>query len=316
MTRNSCIWLGAIALLLQGCSWSIKPEENVIFVTKTSLGLDVDGTPPDVSFAYNRIEGFIGSRYENGAVPPIASHLRSDGGIFSRNVTQFYATGAAAMYVTGRTSSGAVSELQGQRKAMFFGTTTTVGVKINFGETGVGGFVFGLRRKEMSFIPVGSANGADHYASVIGVFSTDAAASKPGDSKLGISSYFATGAAADSIAQWPETQRSFRQTGQDAFDQYREGVAKQDSEVVRIYRCLALLDDSKFPDVLNNANQLKLFQDAKAYDAIKAEKDIKKARAAYIDEIGISVGSSTDRSTRLLGHRVHVCDLAKQSSPN
>jgi len=311
MKTRRWLWLVAAVMALQGCA-SVKPEDNVIFITKTSLGLDVDGTPPDVSLAYSRIEGFMGPRYDNGAVPPVASRLATDGGIFSRKVSQFYATGDAANLVTGKPATGTGQALQGARKAMFFGTSTTLGVKIGFGTSGLDGFVFGYRRKEVSVIPIGSVDNVDHYASVIGVLSTDVSASTSAESKLGISQYFATGAAADSIAAWPEIRTSFRQAGEDAFGQYRKGVAEQNSEVVRIYRCLARLDDSKFPQVLENANQLSLFQDDKAYSLIKAEQDTAKARAAYIDEIGISVGASADRGTRLLGHRVFVCGLAKQ----
>jgi hypothetical protein len=287
----------------------------VIFTTKTSIGIDVDGTPPEASIAYSRVEGFIGPRYDNGAVPPVTSRLSTDGGLFSRSINQFYATGRAATLVSGGTeSSPAVTALQGEKKAMFFGTSTTLGVKISFSATGAEGFTLGYRRKELSFIPVGKKGEVDTYASVIGVYATDVAASTVQDSKFGIAQYFATGAAADNIASWDETKASFRQSGAEAFGQYYKSVAAQNSEAVRAYRCFANVDDAKFGDVLSNANQLKLFQDSKVYDEIKAEKDLKKAKAAYIDELGISIGDASDRGARMLGHRAYVCDLAKKSS--
>src|SRR5712692_5987404 len=102
----------AVASLLHGCAY--KPEENVAFITKTSIGLDVDGTPPEVSFAYNRVEGYLGPRYENGAVPPVASALSTDGSILNRGIKQFYATGDAARLVADRaaTPSESTKELQ------------------------------------------------------------------------------------------------------------------------------------------------------------------------------------------------------------
>jgi len=311
MRIEKYVWFGVTALLLQGCA-ALDPRENVIFFTKTSLGVDVDGTPPEASFAYSRIEGFLGPRYDNGAVPPVASYLQTDGGLFDRNVTQMYATGRAATLVAGDDSGKSVSTLKGAKKAMFFGTSTTFGVRISFAATGAEGLVLGYRRKELSYIPIGTHEGTDQYASVIGVFSSDAAASTLQESKIGVSQYFATGAAAEKVAAWPETRTAFRQSGNEALGKYRESVARQDSEVVRILRCFAYVEDGKFPAVLDNANDLKLFQDDKAFGLLKAEKDTRKARAEYVDEIGISIGAAADRSTRLLRHRVHVCGLVKQ----
>lgn len=312
MKTGKWLWLIAAAIALQGCA-SVKPKDNVIFLTKTSIGLDVDGTPPEVSFAYSRVEGFMGPRYDNGAVPPVASRLSTDGGIFNRNVSQFYATGAAASLVTGNTVTNGSPDLSGDREAMFFGTSTTLGVKMAFGATGLDGFVLGYRRKEVSVIPIGTRDGSDHYASVIGVLSTDTGATTPAESKLGISQYFATGSAADSIAKWEEIKASFRQSGENAFGRYRQSVAEQNKEVVRIYRCLARLDDSQFAKAVENANRLALFQNKEAYKLIKDETDPKAARARYIDDIGISIGASADRGMNLLKHRLFVCELLKQA---
>ena len=298
------------AALISGCA-NLDPKENVIFFTKTSLGIDVDGTPPEVSLAYNRQEGFMGPRYDNGAVPPVASHLSTDGGLFSRNVKQFYATGNAALALTRQPAEKpgtATTELSGGKKAMFFGTSTTTGIRISFAANGAEGFVFGYRRKELSYIPVGTVNNKDTYASVIGVYTNETQASSTANLGLGIAQYFATGAAADNIASWESTRSAFQKKGEDAFGKYDQSVANQDHETVMVLRCFAFIDDTKLPGVLKNASDLGLFQDDKAFDLISKEPDIRKRKAAYVDEIGISAGRSEYRSGLLTGHRVFVCD--------
>lgn len=298
------------ALLIQGCA-GLDPKENAIFVTKTSLGIDFDSVPSEASFAYSRVEGYLGPRYDNGAIPPVAGYVRTDGGVLDRNLKQFYATGRAAELVSGGSGSPATKPLAGGKKAMFFGTSTTLGVRIAFGDAGPANFVLGYRRKELSYIPVGTVAHVDYYGSVIGMFRSDVEAANLDGSKFGVAQYFGTGAAAENIASWAETKASFRDVGEDAFGEYRKSVSAQNSETVRIYRCFSNVDDTKFQDILTNANQLKLFQSDKAFDRIREEKDLKKAKSAYVDEIGITIGSSADRGTRLLGHRTYVCSLAK-----
>ena len=46
-------------LLLTGCASRL---DTVVFVTKTSLGVDVEQTPPTASIAYDRVEGYFGPR--------------------------------------------------------------------------------------------------------------------------------------------------------------------------------------------------------------------------------------------------------------
>ena len=312
MTRLAGGLAAAVALLLQGCA-GLDPKENVIFVTKTAIALEVDGTPPELSFGYNRVEGFMGPRYANGAVPPVASALQTDGGTFSRSIRQFYATGTAAEIVSSAKSGpSSPRRLSGEKKAMFFGTTTTFGAKVSFGSASVNGLVLGYRRKEISYIPVGTHGEADTYAPVIGMYSSGLEATTPDATRLGVQQYFATGAAAENIALWEETRAGFRSKGRDAFGEYFDSVAKQNSEAVLLYRCFANIPDARFGDVLGHADTLGLFHGKDALASIKAEKDARKARAAYIDELGIPVGKS-DRAGRLLAHRVYVCDLAKGS---
>lgn len=153
-------WLATAAVTaLAGCT---NPD-SVLFVTKTSISvLDADTKPPQISIAYDRTEGFIGPRFENGAVPPVYGSIESDAAILNPKVRQLYATGDAAELVTGGTPADCYKDLAGEARLMFFGTTTNTGLKITFGTTGAPGavalpdsFSFGFRRKEFSLIPVG-----------------------------------------------------------------------------------------------------------------------------------------------------------------
>ena len=170
----------AIVLLAFGLSGCVSPNTTALFVTKTSLGLDVDMTPATASIAYDRKEGYLGPRYENGAVPPVIASVSTNGNLLGRDVKQYYATGNAANLLAGHpvTAGNRVSgeRMIGPSAPMFFGTETTVGIKIGFTTQVPDSFTFGYKRKEYSLIPLGSngpANAAttEHfYPSVIGVF--------------------------------------------------------------------------------------------------------------------------------------------------
>lgn len=159
-------WCAPLSLMVAGCLGLVtgctKPD-TVLFVTKTSISvLDADTTPPEVSIAYNRTEGYIGPRYESGAVPPVYGSIESDAAIINPKVRQLYATGDAAQIITNGEVSECYNELEGDPKLIFFGTTTNTGLKITFGATGAANgialpnsFNFGFRRKEFSLIPLG-----------------------------------------------------------------------------------------------------------------------------------------------------------------
>ena len=94
---NWAVWrigaIGLFSLVAMGCA------DSVLFVTKTSIGLDFDTKPPAASIAYDRTEGYLAPRYDNGAIPPVYGRIRSDAKIFNANVRQIYATGSAAQRV-------------------------------------------------------------------------------------------------------------------------------------------------------------------------------------------------------------------------
>jgi hypothetical protein len=194
------------AVLLAGCA-----TDRVIFVTKTSIGLDIDRTPGTLAIAYDRIDGFFGPRYDNGAVPPVVASINTDLAVFAPQIRQVYATGNAATLVT--TPSPLLPQpllLRGNRKSMFFGTSTTVGLKIGFDVTGLPeSLTLGYKRKEMSVIPVGTTTvkdaagndvEIDTYPSVLASIDMRIKAASVADTSFGLNQFFATGNAAESLA--------------------------------------------------------------------------------------------------------------------
>jgi len=214
----------AAALCVWGCA---TPVDTVIFVTKTSIGIDGDTTPPTASVAYDRTEGYIAPRYPNGEVPPVVASLQGDLGIFVPQISQTYATGAAAILLATANVAAASSCPQGSmtldgnnpsesKKTMFFGTGTTFGLKLGFSPTGgPESIVFGYKRKEASVIPIGTSTHqttkvtTDSYPSVIASINVRVQSATQASSDVSISDFFATGKAAECLATNADVRTNF-----------------------------------------------------------------------------------------------------------
>lgn len=198
-----------------GCAY----RDSVLFVTKTSLGIDVDSKPPSASIAYDRVEGFLGPRYDNGGVPPVVGRLQTDGAVFNPRVRQLYATGSAAALVADQNASAGPTELKGKKMFMFFGTTTSTGLKVTFMGQYPDSFHIGYRRKEFSFIPLGHTKNSagedvDIYPSVLATLDNRLQVgtnpvSGP-TSGLQVGQLFATGVAADEYARSDVVRQLFQ----------------------------------------------------------------------------------------------------------
>ena len=131
---NARTWLlpSILMTLIAGCS---NPD-SVMFVTNTSIGLDLDAQPTTASIGYSRVEGYVGPRYDNGALPPVVASLETGGGIINPSIRQVYATGAAAAKAVStphaQDGPATLSGDPSKKKLVFFGTTTTIGVKATF----------------------------------------------------------------------------------------------------------------------------------------------------------------------------------------
>lgn len=225
-----------------GCS---NPD-HVLFVTNSSLGINFDSKPATANIAYDRTEGFIGPRFENGGAPPAVATMETDGSLFSPMVRQTYATGAAAVGATsGQVPSDAPDGLAGKpenRKLMFFGTSTTFGLKVGFAAAGTSAgapdsFLFGFRRKELSLIPIaeiekdGKTKGT--YPSVLASIRVNITTPNvdPTEAALTSRQYFATGTAAEKLSTNETVRAAFLAKAQEATT---SGLTKTEIEAARV----------------------------------------------------------------------------------
>lgn len=217
----------AVFGILAGCA----SQSRVVFVTATDIDLGYDATLGTTNIGYDRNEFVIGPAYpETGATPPVYGYLKSNLSVFSPEVTQTYATGCAAARVTsdGKKREDTTSQktqcvpldnpkrLSGDRKVMFFGTTTNLGLKAQFvgGEAVPTHVNFGFKRKEFSIIPLNkdlAPDQEDRYASVLARINFGGAASS---NKLtgGLEQVVATGTAAENLAEDSAIRNKFKES--------------------------------------------------------------------------------------------------------
>ncbi|MFC1869054.1 hypothetical protein ACFL0H_13125 [Thermodesulfobacteriota bacterium] len=322
------------ALAVCGCA----TVDDVLFITKTSVGFELDSKPATASIAYDRIEGYIGPRYENGALPPVVASIQTDGKIFNPQVKQVYATGAAAtnLVLGSGQAVKAPTDLSGSKKLMFFGTTTTAGLKVGFTTNVPDSFVFGFKRKEFSLIPLGKRKAdlvgnnnsdrvVDVYPSVLASIDTGASTGAPSDTSLVTHQYFATGEAAVELCKDPDLRNLMKNRAKDAFEVYKSALGDQQMEALLVLRCLTKIEDKQLPSVWEDAKRHNLFYDSDKHDKLitaltKAMKEtnaevreqkIRALRNRYADDIGITDGSTPTRAQMLRAHGKFVCDLAK-----
>lgn len=199
----------------------------VTFVTSSSIGIDADSTTQAASIAYDRTDGYLAPRYPNGSVPPVVSSLNSSLAIFEPQISQVYATGKAALTLSAA-NAGQVArcvtndgDFQVDNKdsaqntrVMFFGTSTTFGLKLGFSSAGATSLSLGYKRKEASIIPMGTktegGKTTDAYPSVIASINLRVTPSSGmTTATLPLSEFFATGAAADCLATLPAVHDNF-----------------------------------------------------------------------------------------------------------
>lgn len=288
--------LAALAALLCGCA----STESVTFLTKTSLGVDVSSQPAAAQIGYDRFEGYIGPRFDNGAVPPVVASFETNGQLLDRQVRQVYATGRAAEIATlaSAGTSPPTTPLTGTHKVMFFNTGTMVGLKLGFGATATEAFTFGYKRREISVIPITEGQ----FPSVLATLQNDVEGSTRDKAGLGVTQYFATGVAADAMAAQP-TVRSLLTSRFEALDQSRSALS--------ILSCVSALPDGDLPRVWSNAEVLKLFAgDTAAVTAALKAKPAPEARALYASHVSRDNEVDAMRSELLRRHRDFVCAYA------
>ena len=292
------------ASLLTACA---SGPNTVVFVTKTSLGIDVEQTPPSASIAYDRVEGYFGPRYDSGAVPPVVASFTTNGQLLGRDIKQVYATGDAARLLANPSAPVKPDPaLEGNIKPMFFGTSTTLGVKIGYEAGGsTSTFTLGYKRKELSVIPV--TQGV--FPSVLATLQSDINAATASGTRFGAGQLFATGSAATDLARRKDVRDVFMSHTDAAFSAYRAEERQQGRHALVTLSCLASLSDAQLPKVWSNAEALDVL-DKEAKIGELAVLTPAAARDKYTRYMALLNADSQDTTLRMNLHRQYVCGLA------
>jgi hypothetical protein len=314
------------ALSLGACTTT----DEVVFVTKSSLSIvDIDSTPAEVSVGYQRVEGYFAPAYENGAIPPVVASIQTDGSLFSPRIRQIYATGDAANILASNTRdynliNDTTAVLEGDKRGMFFGTSTTLGFKVGVTRESPS-ITIGYKRKEASYIPLGTKDGKDQYPSVLASIDTTINAgsvTSPNPDGLQVGQYFATGTAAKYLASKSYMQAAFKDRAQNAFQAYENQLNQQNSTALGILRCAASLTDQQWPFVFQNAVAGQLLsgtgdvitQKWQAYIDQPTIAARQQALKFYYSAISIVDGAEPTYLAVLQAHQNLVCKLAKETN--
>ena len=215
--------LSALCLALTGCG----DKQSVLFVTATTIGIDADTTPPHATIGYDRYEGYIGPSYDTGALPPVVAKIESDLKIFNPEIRQLYATGDAAELVTKSIVPGEPTPdgkmYTGSGRLTLFGTGTNIGLRVTWAGNVPESISFGYKRKEFSYIPLGSAPDpddptrmVDRYGSVLAVIDMGVHTETFTTTGVAVTQFFATGNAAKNLAARDPIRRRFLLEAEDA----------------------------------------------------------------------------------------------------
>lgn len=305
-----------VLLSLAGCA-----TNDAVFVTKTSFSvLDVDATPAGISIAHDRVEGYFGPRFDNGQVYPVTGYFYANGSGLSREVQQVFAGGEAATVVLGAAPGAPPTENCGDSRAnppLLFATGTTIGIKLGFAENTVlpTSFVFGMRRKEMAWVPVSKTC----QPSVLATLDSNASArAKADDPKLkgGVAQYFATGAAAVLLATDPTIRSAFQQEARKAVGNVAEFNAREavhNQLTLDIVGCASKVPEASFDSVVTNAHELGVLATAGDAAEIRKGADAKDRFGRYTRLLRLRNGDEEPRTAALNIHKTRVCKLAEGS---
>ncbi|MGC1955097.1 MAG: hypothetical protein WA970_21470 [Gammaproteobacteria bacterium] len=213
----------AIALALLSMLSACADINSVLFVTDTKIAIDGDTKPPNVSIGYARDETFVGPNFENqtGSIPPVVGRLESNLAVFNPEISQVYATGRAATLVTGEPgelSPPRILAPDETKRLVFFRTGSNIGLKVVFAGNVPESITLGYKRKELSFIPLvrvvdagDTSDVKEVYGSVLAAIDVNVNTPSLTDTALGVSQFFATGIAAEKLANAnPDIRAAFQ----------------------------------------------------------------------------------------------------------
>lgn len=320
----------AIVLILSCLTAACTTTDKVVFVTKSSLSIaDVETTPAEITVGYDRVEGYFAPVYSNGALPPVVSSIKTDGGLFAPKVQQLYATGEAANLVVDEASTYSENtddekELTGSKLGMFFGTSTNLGFKVGVTQSQPSVNI-GYKRIEASYIPLGNVNDVDVYPSVIASIDTTMKVPDADDLNpdgLQVGQYFATGTAAKHLATKGFVRQAFNTKARDAVKEYKDELNKQQKSALHTLKCAASLKDEQWPQVIDSANAANLVggignQIKQRWQQYLNDKTIDKRQSStklYFSAISKLDGASPTYAAVIEAHRNLVCKLAKEAN--
>lgn len=328
------ISLFILAALAVGCA---SRNANVIFVTKTSLGIDIEPSTSSGTLAYDRVEGYSTPRYADNYIPPVVANFDHSGGtLINPKIKQVYATGRAAELIAGtapdakpvvnkvqflnaaytaesqRTQEAAAPGSE-KRSVLFFGTGTSIGLKLGFSGTALDDFNFGYKRKEISVIP--KLDDKPEFPSVLAAIDT-AADTGPSTiaSKAEIRQFFATGSAANGLAADKDIQAVFRARGYSTLAAFYENEREQTTAALVSAACVQGVDDKALPRVWADAAVQQLISKETA-DELKSRSnnDPRDARKHYLASLYDIDHTKFENTARIREHKAFVCGISQQA---
>jgi len=220
----------ASAFIAAGCTVG---RDNVVFVTKTNVAIDLDSTPPALDLGYKRSEMVIEPVDKEGRVLPVLTTVGTRPGAFNWGASHSFATGDAAIvmaryYLTKadlaepnglkitmedlrNIDGNEIAASSADRAAFFFGTNTILGLGVTWDTSQLPQSVaLGYKRKEVAIVPItakkGKANVAE-LASLIATAQAESSVGKQAATGFEVSQSFATGWAATLLATHPTLRR-------------------------------------------------------------------------------------------------------------
>lgn len=206
--QRALVAAGLAALALSGCGIGYN---QLLFVTKSNVGVDFDATPPTAEIAVSRVEGVVQPTFEDGKTLPVMSSFSPESkGLFAGRVGQTFATGDAALTMArlyddvDQTVSGSSSKswaqsmreefdarlalsakpvlpprlsfLEKDVRPVFFTTSTSLGLRVSWSgmtATYPDSMHLGFRRKEIAWTPIAySQQGTSHHVAVPSLLAT------------------------------------------------------------------------------------------------------------------------------------------------
>ncbi len=281
--------LAAAVCLTAGC------KDRLVFVTHSSVGLDVSGTaqlPNKVSFSFERYEGAIVPRKTNGEAHSVYGGMDADMTWFSgHSIKQTFATGEAAKIAAGGNRENRVRTSIKDEAPLIFLTATTYGLNLSVGEQSMPpNLLLGYRREEAAVIPV--PDPAQEVRSVYADIHINTAGktnSVTTDfSTLGgvrIKQSFATGAAAETLAaKNSEVQQNLmKAAGLSASADLAKLRAEGRDLATEVSDLIDALPESKLNDAGQAAVDARLFLNLNGFNDLSVDKKIEQLKGVARD---------------------------------